>query len=137
MSTIKCQGHFRIFQIPLAMHLQKNCQRLSKNLCILPQQWLRHTLVFAKCYDLVFLQLSLLVLPKLQFLLMTHLMGETEKNISLADNTVLISSCVLVILGVHLIQRQKNLMVKIQQHVKTKVSNPNQVIPENQLKCCF
>ena len=43
-------------------------------------------------------------------------------NISLVDSLILVSSCILVIVGEH-IQRWKNQVFKIQQHVKIKVSN--------------
>ena len=46
--AIKCWGRFRIFQLALAMHQQKICQRLSGNLCKWPCQWLRHTLAFCQ-----------------------------------------------------------------------------------------
>ena len=38
ISTVKCQGDFRIFQFALA-----NCQTVSRNLCITGPQWLWNT----------------------------------------------------------------------------------------------
>ena len=42
-SAIKCRGNFQIFHFALAIHQQKNCWILDKNLCILCQQWLAST----------------------------------------------------------------------------------------------
>ena len=47
-SAIKCQRKFRIFQFALATRWQKNCQRLTRNLCISNQQWLHHTSAFCQ-----------------------------------------------------------------------------------------
>ena len=47
-SEIKCQGDCRIFLFPSATRRQKNCRRLSTNLCILCRQWLRHTSAFCR-----------------------------------------------------------------------------------------
>ena len=63
-------------------------------------------------------------------------MGETEGNISLIDHLVFVSLCTLVIVGEH-IQHKKNLVLKIQQCVKTNLHNADLVITENQVKHCF
>ena len=48
MLAIKCQRGSRIFQFASTIHLQKNCQRLRRNLCILCWQWLEHTSAFCQ-----------------------------------------------------------------------------------------
>ena len=45
-------GDFRTFQFVWTIHLQKNCWRLSRNLCVLCQQCLWHTSTF--CQELWF-----------------------------------------------------------------------------------
>ena len=57
-----------------------------------------------------------------------------KDNIYLVDHLVLVSSCGLAIAGEHIIQHQKTQCSK---YGKTKVSNANWVITENQLKRCF
>ena len=46
-SAIKCWGDCRNFQFVWIIRWQKNCRRLSRNLCILCRQWLRHTSAFS------------------------------------------------------------------------------------------
>ena len=76
MLAIKCRD-FRMFQFAPANMLakkkkKKNCRRLSKNLCILRRQWLRHTSTFCQRLWFVFLMVRT-ILPKLHCLLITHL----------------------------------------------------------------
>ena len=52
MLVIKCRVDFRIFQFASALQQQKNCWRLSRNLCMWHRQWLRHALAF--CWRLWF-----------------------------------------------------------------------------------
>ena len=47
-STTKCRNNFQTFHFALAIHRQKNCRRLDKNLCILRRQWLWYTSAFCQ-----------------------------------------------------------------------------------------
>ena len=94
-SAIKCWGNFRIFQFASAIHWQKNWQRLSRNLCILCRQWLWHTMTFYQGLWLGFLTV----------ILFTY-------SIFFVDRLVLVSLCILVIVGEH-IQHWKNQVLKI------------------------
>ena len=53
-TAIKCWGSFRILKFVSALRPQKNCQRLSRNLCILRQQWFQHILTFCQRLWFVF-----------------------------------------------------------------------------------
>ena len=46
-STIKYRGDCRNFEFASIIRWQKNCRWLSRNLCILCRQWLRHTSAFS------------------------------------------------------------------------------------------
>ena len=99
-SAIKSQGNFRIFRFASVICWQKSCQRLSRNLCIFRQQWLRHTSAFcAKGYGLIFKQSYYLLYLNY---IVNFITGETEDSIPLVDHFVLLSLCVLAIVGEHI-----------------------------------
>ena len=72
-SAIKCLGNFRNFQFISEIHWQKNCQRFSRNLCMLYRQWLRHTLAFCRRLWFGFLIVEITCSTELYCLPITHL----------------------------------------------------------------
>ena len=105
-SAIKCRGDFRIFQFASAIRREKKLRKtqqkplyitstmVSAYLGILP----RAMIWFINSWDYLFYLNYIVHLQRTWT-------GETEDNMSLVDRLVLVSSCVLVIVGEHIIQR--------------------------------
>ena len=110
-SAIKYRGKFRIFQFASAMLRQKNCQRLSRNICISRRKWLRHTSVF--CQGLWFSLLTTDTTYSTYIILFTGTGLKREKQKTRFLPLIFISLCVLFITGEHIIKFYKNLVLKI------------------------
>ena len=79
--AIKCRGKFRIFQFALAMHLQKNCQRLSRRNCTSCWQWFRHASAFCEELWFGFLTVGTTYSTNIIYcLLITYLNGRNRRQ---------------------------------------------------------
>ena len=103
--STKCRSQFTNFQFALTIHWKKICQKLSRNLCISCQQWLRHTSAF--CQELWFVFFTVDTTYSTYITLFTYntLKHEKQKTIFLPLITLFCFLCVLVIIGKYIIQR--------------------------------